>query len=165
MAWPFSVKHKPHSLLPDMPVCVYVQEEAAQPLAAVAAVASHRLLSVATQTLGSQLTQRSANGDRGDDSLALALSALTALEALAAGSVPILDAPMAANVVQLTHQLLDKVHLLSGSRIILGIAKNCCLHWNHCGHLSVTEVRTCARDVARQAESQQSSMRIGPNGF
>ena len=99
--------------MPDTVVCVCIQEKAAKPLAAVAAVASHRLLSVATQTLGSQLTQRSANGDRGDDSLAL--SALTALKALAAGSAPILDAPVASTVLQLTHQLLDKVHIFSRS--------------------------------------------------
>lgn len=136
--------------MPDTAVCVCIQEDAAKPLAAVTAVASHRLLSMATQTLGSQLTQRSANGDRGNDSLAL--SALTALKALAAGSVPILDAPVASNVVQLTHQLLDKVHLLPGSPFTLGIAKNGCLHLKGCGHVPVTEVSTCARDVIRQTE-------------
>ena len=87
-------------------------QEAAEPLAAVAAVASHRLLSVATEAFTSGHLQRSSNGHRlaGEGgSLALMLSALAALKALVAARSPILDLPVVANVVKLLHLLLDKV--------------------------------------------------------
>lgn len=84
-------------------------QESTKPLAAVAAVASHRLLSIATQAFATaQFHQKTAEGS---DTLALMLSALTAVKFLTAARVPMLDAPVAANIVELLHQLLDKVKL------------------------------------------------------
>ena len=98
----------------DICVCSCLQE-AAKPLAAVAAVASHRLLSVATEAFASGRPQCPSNGHRPaaeSSSLALMLSALASLRALVTARLPVLDVPVVANVVKLLHQLLDKVKRL-----------------------------------------------------
>ncbi len=76
-------------------------------------MASHRLLALATRDFAAEHSQRPSNGHNssgGDSSsLALMMSALAAVRALVAAPVPILDAPVVANIVKLLHQLLDKV--------------------------------------------------------
>jgi len=84
-------------------------QESTKPLAAVAAVASHRLLSIATQAFATAHSHRKAA--EGSDALALMSSALTAVKFLTAARVPLLDAPVAAKIVELLHQLLEQVRL------------------------------------------------------
>lgn len=94
-------------------MCLCLQEASAKPLAAVAAVASHRLLALATKDFAAEHSQRPSNGHKSSvgnsSSLALMLSALAAVRALVAAPVPILDTPVVANIVELLHQLLEKV--------------------------------------------------------
>ena len=89
-----------------------LQEASAKPFAAVAAVASHRLLALATKDFAAEHSQRPSNGHKssgGSSSLALMLSALAAVRALVAAPVPILDVPVVANIIKMLQQLLDKV--------------------------------------------------------
>lgn len=96
-------------------MCPYLQDPSAKPLAAVAAVAAHCLLALATRDFAAQPSQGPINGHgptAGSPSLALMLSALAAVKALVAAREPILDAPVLANIFKLLQQLLDKVKRL-----------------------------------------------------
>ena len=93
-------------------MCPCLQGPSAKPLAAVAAVAAHRLLALATRDFAAQLSQGPTNGHRsppGSGSLALMLSTLAAVKALVVAREPILDAPVLANIFKLLQQLLDMV--------------------------------------------------------
>ena len=95
--------------------CSCLQVDSVKPLAAVAAVASHRLLSIATKTVALEHSQHLSNGSSsagGHVSSAQMVNALAAMKALVAAPVPILDTPVVANLVQLLQQLLDKVKRL-----------------------------------------------------
>ena len=75
-------------------------------------MASHRLLALATKEFAAEHFQGPSNGHKspaGNRPLALMFSALAAVKALVAAPVPILDTLIAANIIKLLNQLLDKV--------------------------------------------------------
>ena len=105
-------------------------QDAAEPLAATAAAASHRLLSIASQDLQRDLAlqnHRSGTSARCEGSIGQMHSALRAFRDLAGAEKPILSTEGAGNIVAVVQQLLDKVRLF----LLFHTLPNA-LTWQHC---------------------------------
>ena len=90
-------------------------QDPAEPLAATAAAASHRLLAMATQDLQKDLalqTHKSGTTAQCEGFVGQMQSALRAFRDLAGTEKPILSTEGAGNVVAVVQQLLDKARLV-----------------------------------------------------
>ena len=115
-------------------------QDAAEPLAATAAAASHRLLALATQDLQRDLrlqTHQSGAPARCEGPIGQMHSALRAFRDLAGTEKAVLSTEGAGNIVAVVQQLLDKVRLF-----LLYHTLPIALTWQHCivrchGHYTI----------------------------